>query len=83
MESHSASLLASSATTFKGKLVIPATFQQAYPFQEGLAAVQINERWGFINPQGQMVSHGIIEVLLDGKTGYINTKGEWAWPPSE
>ncbi len=31
------------------------TFQKAYPFSDGLAAVQIDNRWGFIDTKGTIV----------------------------
>jgi WG containing repeat len=40
----------------KGKIVLPATFTQAWPFSEGKAAIaDRNWYWGFINPNGQIV----------------------------
>jgi hypothetical protein len=38
-----------------GKLVIAAVFQKAYPFRDGLAAVQRGQLWGFIDTKGRMV----------------------------
>ena len=34
---------------FKGQLFINPRFESAQPFSEGLAAVQINKKWGYIN----------------------------------
>jgi beta-lactamase regulating signal transducer with metallopeptidase domain len=71
-------------------------FQHLNDFSEGLAGVPLgDEGWGFIDRTGKTVipprfgwvlgsfRHGIVEVVLDGKAGYINTKGEWVWSPSE
>lgn len=76
----------------KGKLVIPAIFQAAYPFKEGLAAVQVGNLWGFIDAKGDMLiepqftqtaffSEGLAPFRkpyrkLWGAWGYINRKGE-------
>lgn len=38
-----------------GRMVIQPTFEKAYPFTDGLAAVQQEELWGFIDTRGQMV----------------------------
>jgi len=38
-----------------GKIVIEPTFDKAYPFTDGLAAVRKQGRWGFIDPTGRMV----------------------------
>jgi hypothetical protein len=38
-----------------GKIVIPAKYQLAWLFSEGLAAVMDNYRIGFINPKGELV----------------------------
>jgi hypothetical protein len=59
-------------------------------FQEGLAAVQLNEKWGFIDYFGKVAleikySHcssfvnGLAWASIkdEGKFGFINKKGEW------
>ncbi len=38
-----------------GKIVIPAQYDGADEFREGLAFVSKNEKWGFINQQGEVV----------------------------
>lgn len=38
-----------------GKQIIPAEFDAALAFQEGLAAVKVGERWGFIDRSGKLV----------------------------
>src|SRR4030042_37423 len=37
----------------KGNIKIELKFQQAAPFNEGLAAVRIDNQWGFINSSGE------------------------------
>ncbi|MFZ9938104.1 MAG: WG repeat-containing protein [Luteolibacter sp.] len=79
-----------------GKFVIPPRFPYSNDFSEGLAGVPLGDKgWGFIDHTGKTVipprfnwiyggfQHGIVRVALDGKAGYINTKGEWVWQPSE
>ena len=38
-----------------GKLVIPANFERAGDFSEGLAAVMVEKLWGFIDKNGRLV----------------------------
>ncbi len=38
-----------------GKFVIPAKFDGAWHFSEGLANVEYNGKWGFINKVGKIV----------------------------
>jgi hypothetical protein len=80
----------------KGEWVLPPRYQHANDFSEGLAGVSLGEEgWGFIDRTGKVVipaksawvyegfRRGIVGVAFDGKLGYINTKGEWLWRPSE
>jgi hypothetical protein len=80
----------------RGEWVIRPRFQYANDFSEGLAGVPLGEKgWGFIDRTGKEVipakfgwvykgfRHGIAEVVFDRKGGYIDTKGEWVWKPSE
>jgi hypothetical protein len=39
----------------KGELIHPFAFQAVRDFSEGLAAVKLDNRWGYINAQGQIV----------------------------
>lgn len=63
-------------------VVIPAKYYLAENFSEGLAAVKINGKWGFIDKTGKMVipatfsgakdfSEGLAAVEINGKWGYI------------
>lgn len=67
--------------------IIPARFERAMPFSEGLAAVRIGGRYGYIDERGEIVieprfdlagdfAHGLAEILIGDKTGVINRKGE-------
>ncbi|RPJ95592.1 WG repeat-containing protein [Rummeliibacillus sp. TYF005] len=71
----------------QGKLVIPATFQEAHNFSEGLASVKSNEKWGYIDTTGKFVikaeyegvavtfNNNYTQVERKGKWGVINKKG--------
>jgi hypothetical protein len=67
--------------------IIPARFERGMPFSEGLAAVSIGGRYGYIDERGEIVieprfdlggefTHGLAEILIGDKTGVINRKGE-------
>jgi hypothetical protein len=80
----------------KGKVVIKApNAYHARSFNEGLAAVELDEGWGFIDKTGKIVistmyggvgnfHEGICAVLLTtkrgGKMGYIDKKGNLSIP---
>jgi hypothetical protein len=38
----------------QGKWVIPAEYEDAQPFSEGLAAVQKDELWGYLDAEGKV-----------------------------
>lgn len=69
-----------------GQVVIPARYEMAEAFHEGLALVQQNGQFGYINAQGEEViapqfedawhfSEGLAPVQVDGRWGYINRTG--------
>jgi hypothetical protein len=68
------------------------TFEQASFFSEGLAAVQTNGQWGFIDPGGRFVIPssyedagdffgGMAPVKRDGLWGYIDVRGRMLIAP--
>lgn len=75
-----------------GEVILPAVFDGAYPFRNGLASVQQGGQWGAINPNGDFVippsygrplifSEGLAEFCTgdpkDGdKRGLISATGE-------
>ena len=74
----------------QGNEVIPCKYEIAYSFSEGLALVllKLKGKWGYIDKQGNIVisfqydyarsfSEGLALVHLNGKKGYINTRGDW------
>jgi hypothetical protein len=76
-----------------GEEVIPLTFERAGHFKEGLAPVKYQREWYFIDRQGKFVfkigpvkfvgqfENGLARYEVDGRTGYINTRGEVAIEP--
>jgi hypothetical protein len=73
--------------------LIPARFERAMAFSEGLAAVRIDGRFGYIDGRGDIVIaprfdlagvfyQGLAEVLLGNRTGIINRDGDIVVPPT-
>jgi hypothetical protein len=71
----------------KVKSIIPVKYENAGSFSEGLGAVKLNDKWGFINKTGVIVipfkyeeissfRNGFAKVKLNGKYGYINRSGK-------
>ena len=67
----------------KGREVSFGQYNHQGNILDGLAAVERDGKWGFINDLGQEVipciydevwsfSHGIVRVQLNGKWGFIN-----------
>ena len=76
---------------YNGTLVIPARYDYAGYFSEGLARVLINGKYGFIDKSGAMVipakydvswdfSEGLAWVLINGKHGFIDKSGNMVIP---
>ena len=74
-----------------GAVVIPAKYNFADSFSEGLARVVINGKWSYIDKSGKEViqlkydvvgdfSEGLAAVKLNGKCGYINKSGKEVIP---
>ena len=70
-----------------GAVVIPAKYNFADSFSEGLARVVINGKWSYIDKSGKEViqlkyddafnfSEGLAAVELNGKYGYIDKSGK-------
>ena len=74
----------------EGKILFGKQFDHVYSFSEGLAAVEQNGKWGFINTKGEVVpcfynlpgdfSEGLARIRQNRKYGFINTKGEVVVP---
>jgi hypothetical protein len=77
----------------RGELVIPTTLEDIfYGFQESLAPVEQNGKWGFIDTSGnwrippqffgvRLFSEGLASVRIDSKYGFIDTSGKWVIEP--
>ena len=74
-----------------GEIVVPAKCGTVRPFNEGLAAVDLNGKWRFIDKTGKEViplkydlaysfSEGLANVLLNGKYGFIDKTGKEVIP---
>ena len=70
-----------------GKIIIPANYDRAWNFSEGLAVVEVDGKRGFIDTTGKMAipagfdvagsfSQGLASVKIDGKWGLIDKSGE-------
>lgn len=74
-------------------MIIAARFQDAGDFSEGLAAVKIEGKWGYVDKDGQMVippaferasdfREGLSWVDQHGKCGFIDRSGAFRVKPS-
>lgn len=74
-----------------GQWVIPARFERAASFAEGLACVRLNGKFGYINSAGEVLipyrfdnafsfSEGLAAVTVNGKWGFINHSGQAVIP---
>lgn len=77
----------------EGRTVIPAVYQTANRFSDGMAVVRIDGIWQVIDPSGAMIldcsqydavkpfSDGLAPVCRDGKWGFITVDGTVAVEP--
>lgn len=76
----------------QGRIITSRRFERAMDFSEGLAAVQVDGKWGFINKQGQIIispqfdgaksfSDGLALIKQNELWGYINKSGNIVIPP--
>ncbi|MEM9982116.1 MAG: WG repeat-containing protein, partial [Bacteroidota bacterium] len=75
----------------QGKEVFGRRFQRRRLFSDGMAAVQFNGKWGYINKQGELIIPAIFEEAWDFEQGlarivsdyqawaYINKQGEYVF----
>jgi hypothetical protein len=70
-----------------GKIVTPIIYDNAADFYEGLAAVRLNGKWGFVDNKGRVAipirydvvgdfDHGKAGVKLNGKNFFIDKTGK-------
>lgn len=71
--------------------VIPAMYDEVFFFKDGLAAVELDEKCGYITPDNEVAipfeyetamsfSEGLASVVKGGKCGYINKENEVVIP---
>lgn len=77
----------------KGNFIIQPQFDYVDEFSEGLAVIELNNKYGFIDSEGNIVieprfdnkpnnfSEGLAAIEIDDKYGFINTKGELVVEP--
>lgn len=74
-----------------GNIVIPAKYDEAWSFSEGLAHVKINGKWGFIDKTDKLVipakydkvfffTEDLARVYINGKCGFIDKNGKMVIP---
>ena len=67
-------------------------FDRARSFSEGLAAVEIGSRWGYVDKKGRYTinlqfvevhsfSDGLASIISDKGPGYIDKTGKYIWSP--
>nr|WP_233285244.1 WG repeat-containing protein [Bradyrhizobium acaciae] len=72
--------------------IIPPRFERGMPFSEGLAAVSVGGRFGYVDERGEIVIgpkfdlagefvHGLAEVLVGDKVGVIDRRGAFVIAP--
>lgn len=78
----------------QGKVrVTPPPCEEVKDFSEGLAAIKIKDKWGYINKLGKLVikptldradnfNSGLAAACVDRKWGFINPKGNWIIKPT-
>ncbi len=75
-----------------GLLVIDRKFERAFPFKEGLAAVRISSKYGYIDESGELAidpayqlagtfHQGLAEVVVADKAGVIDRTGAFRLEP--
>lgn len=74
-----------------GKIVIPAKYSFAESFRDGIARVELNDKWGFIDKKDQEIIplkydtagffiYDLAAVKLNGKWGFIDKTGKEVIP---
>ena len=75
----------------RGRIVIPAKFDDVLHFQDGIAPVKVGAKWGYINESGSFIIEprfddarnflvGLGAVKVGDRWGFVNTKGEFKIP---
>ena len=75
-----------------GGCVIEPKFDRIYDFSEGVACVEIDGKWGYVNKEGRFAiepkfnwvynfSEGLAKIKIDCKWGYIDREGRFFIEP--
>jgi hypothetical protein len=75
-------------------VVVTPQYQRAADFSEGLAAVEVGGKWGYIDKTGRMVIQpqfgsalrfygGVARVSVGDKHGLIDATGKFIWGPTK
>lgn len=75
----------------QGRVITQTAYRHIQSYSEGLAAIRLNEQYGFIDNNGKLVidnkyskvsdfSEGLASVQYEGKCGYVNQTGETIIP---
>jgi hypothetical protein len=78
--------------TINGIIILPAMFENADNFTEGVASVRFNKKWGYIDIYGNWViqpgferaepfQNGVARVRYREKWGVIDKTGKWVIDP--
>jgi hypothetical protein len=62
-----------------GVMRIECQYEDARSFSFGLAAVKIEDKWGFIDPNGMVVIEAVFEDVKDFCNGSVPVKTENDW----
>lgn len=79
-----------------GEIIIEPQFDLAGHFSDGLAAVKLNGKWGYIDKDGKTVispqfdqavpfQNGLAQVVVRSsppKFGYVDKTGKYIWEPT-
>lgn len=74
------------------KVIVPFTYDEIYPFKNGIAKVGIEQKYGYINTKGQIVvpliqnaainyTENLAKIRKNGEYGYIDTTGKMVIQP--
>jgi len=64
-----------------GQIVIEPTYEKAYPFTDGLAAVQKQGAWGFIDTKGRVVIEPRFVMVGSFSDGLATFREKWLTDP--
>ena len=63
--------------TRKGRLIIPAKYDEVYDFSGGLAVVKLNGKWGLVSAVGKSVASGRLRGRQTPGTSYYSSSSSF------